>query len=159
MAVQTITYSDKSYINENASIAATNKITDSDMNEIKSVVNNNATELSTLSQKTINSSDSNYIKYEDGTMVCFYSATVNTNITTSWGNLYISPQLTIANYPVAFTTTPIVSMFVQGGDGAMIFNGDFGTNTRPPKIYLTRGATQSTAVDFIVNIIAIGKWN
>lgn len=48
MAVQTITYSDKSYINQNASVAATNKVQDSDMNEIKSVVNNNATELSTF---------------------------------------------------------------------------------------------------------------
>ena len=54
MAVQTITYSDKSYINENASISATNKITDSDMNEIKSVVNNNAGEFSAL-ETTINS--------------------------------------------------------------------------------------------------------
>lgn len=48
MAVQTITYSDKSYINENASVAATNKVQATDMNEIKTVVNNNASELSTL---------------------------------------------------------------------------------------------------------------
>lgn len=42
MAVQTITYGDKSYLNENADIPATNKVQDTDMNEIKSVVNNNA---------------------------------------------------------------------------------------------------------------------
>lgn len=53
MAIQNISYSDKSYINENPSVAATNKITDSDMNEIKSVVNNNATELSNA-ETTIN---------------------------------------------------------------------------------------------------------
>lgn len=47
MAVQTITYSDKSYINENASVAATNKVQATDMNEIKTVVNNNASELTT----------------------------------------------------------------------------------------------------------------
>ena len=47
MAVQTITYDNKSYINQNSSIAATNKVQDTDMNEIKSVVNNNASELST----------------------------------------------------------------------------------------------------------------
>lgn len=46
MAVQTITYGDKSYLNENANIPATNKVQDTDMNEIKSVVNNNATETS-----------------------------------------------------------------------------------------------------------------
>ena len=43
MAVQTITYGDKSFLNENANIPATNKVQDTDMNEIKSVVNNNAT--------------------------------------------------------------------------------------------------------------------
>lgn len=47
MAVQTITYGDKQYLNENANIPATNKIQDTDMNEIKSVVNNNASETST----------------------------------------------------------------------------------------------------------------
>jgi hypothetical protein len=46
MAVQTITYEDKSYLNENADIPATNKVQDTDMNEIKSVVNNNASETS-----------------------------------------------------------------------------------------------------------------
>ena len=43
MAIQTITYGDKQYINQNADIPATNKVQDTDMNEIKSVVNNNAT--------------------------------------------------------------------------------------------------------------------
>lgn len=42
MAVQTITYGDKSYLNQNADIPATNKVQDIDMNEIKAVVNNNA---------------------------------------------------------------------------------------------------------------------
>ena len=48
MAVQTITYDDKSYLNQNQDIAAVNKCNDTDMNEIKSVVNNNATELSNV---------------------------------------------------------------------------------------------------------------
>lgn len=48
MAVQTITYGDKSYLNQNADIPATNKVQDTDMNEIKSVVNNNATELTNI---------------------------------------------------------------------------------------------------------------
>ena len=44
MAVQTISYTDKVALNENSSIADINKIKDDDMNEIKNVVNNNATE-------------------------------------------------------------------------------------------------------------------
>lgn len=41
-----ITYSDKEYIYENASIPEINKITDGNMNEIKTVVNENDTRLS-----------------------------------------------------------------------------------------------------------------
>lgn len=47
MAVQTITYGDKQFLNQNVDIPATNKVQDTDMNEIKSVVNNNATETNT----------------------------------------------------------------------------------------------------------------
>jgi hypothetical protein len=47
MAVQTITYEDKQYLNENANISAINKVQDTDMNEIKAVVNNNANETNT----------------------------------------------------------------------------------------------------------------
>ena len=52
MAVQTITYGDKSFITENLEVANTNKVRDIDMNEIKSVVNNNATELQTTTDTT-----------------------------------------------------------------------------------------------------------
>ena len=43
MAVQTITYDDKQFLNQNSDIADVNKCNDTDMNEIKAVVNNNAT--------------------------------------------------------------------------------------------------------------------
>lgn len=45
MAVTTITYDDKVYINQNSNIPDINKVNDTDMNEIKQVVNNNAEEL------------------------------------------------------------------------------------------------------------------
>lgn len=45
MAVQTITYDDKTALDTQPDIADVNKVTDNDMNEIKSVVNNNANEL------------------------------------------------------------------------------------------------------------------
>lgn len=48
MAVQTITYDDKSYLNQNSDIANVNKVNDTDMNEIKAVVNNNATEVENI---------------------------------------------------------------------------------------------------------------
>lgn len=47
MAVQNISYTNKVALNQNAGISDTNKVNASDMNEIKTVVNNNATEIST----------------------------------------------------------------------------------------------------------------
>ena len=47
MAIQNITYDNKVALNTNPDIADTNKVTDSDMNMIKSVVNNNASETTT----------------------------------------------------------------------------------------------------------------
>ena len=61
MAVQTITYANKSYINQNSGVADTNKVNDTDMNEIKSVVNNNATELTNTNTKFNNSFESGKI--------------------------------------------------------------------------------------------------
>lgn len=85
MAVQKITYDDKSYLNQNSDIADVNKCNDTDLNEIKSVVNNNATELTNIMGKilwtnpnptenflaqTITLSSSNYDMYE----VIFYGS-------------------------------------------------------------------------------------
>ena len=49
-----ITYDDKVALNENPSVAEINKVTDNNMNEIKEVVNNNATETSTNTTKITN---------------------------------------------------------------------------------------------------------
>lgn len=48
MALSLITYTDKETLNEQPSIADKNKVTDGDMNEIKSVVNLNANKLGDL---------------------------------------------------------------------------------------------------------------
>lgn len=50
-----ITYADKQYVNQNASVPANNKVQDTDMNEIKTVVNtndNNVGDLTTLATNT-----------------------------------------------------------------------------------------------------------
>ena len=54
MAVQAITYQNKQFLNENSSIANINKVCDTDMNEIKDVVNNNAS-ITQQNQTAINS--------------------------------------------------------------------------------------------------------
>lgn len=68
MAVQTITYGNKSYLNENANIPATNKVQDTDMNEIKSVVNNNANILQGETTYSLNEIDTGKIWIDGSTI-------------------------------------------------------------------------------------------
>lgn len=56
MAVQKINYENKEAIQNDTDIANKNKVTDADMNEIKTVVNNNANELQELQNKEVNNS-------------------------------------------------------------------------------------------------------
>lgn len=65
MAVSTITYSDKVTLNENSSVADINKGRAVDWNEIKTVVNNNATETSTNTTDIANLHDDIYYKSGD----------------------------------------------------------------------------------------------
>ena len=54
--IKNITYENKEAIQNDTDIANKNKVTDADMNEIKTVVNNNANELQELQNKEVNNS-------------------------------------------------------------------------------------------------------
>lgn len=60
-----ITYADKSAINENAGVAATNKVQAADMNEIKSVVNANDSAFTSATTYSTNEVDTG-LKWIDG---------------------------------------------------------------------------------------------
>lgn len=61
MAVQSITYQDKQALNTNEDISDVNKCNASDMNEIKSVVNNNANILQGQTTYSLNETDTRKI--------------------------------------------------------------------------------------------------
>lgn len=177
MAVQTITYDNKVALNVNPDIADVNKVTDNDMNEIKSVVNNNANNIGDLSNLTtptttnlvgaINSiveSGSNtngtYIKYADGTMICTKIINAVTSITNTWGSLYESGDVDLGDFPETFISKPIISVTNASdvGAGAMI-EAVFGVSTTSAgQCWLCRGTPRASTVPYMLNIIAIGKW-
>jgi hypothetical protein len=75
-----ITYDNKSYINQNADIPAANKVQDSDLNEIKTVVNTNDDTQNSISQ------DFGQASYE-GAAIAGSSQFVNFDTFNSNGNL------------------------------------------------------------------------
>lgn len=93
MAIQTITYSDKQAMGTQPSIPDENKVTDSDMNEIKSVVNNNA---SILQDITIYSSNEKIVgTWVDGTPIYRLAVTFTdtTMATGTWTGIYTMPNV------------------------------------------------------------------
>lgn len=84
------------------------------MNEIKSVVNNNANVLGNIATTIIESgsnSNGSYIKYADGTMICYKEIQVTSNITNSWGNLYESTSaVSLGTWAETFISTPTINI-------------------------------------------------
>ena len=137
MAVQTITYDDKQYLNENVDIPATNKVQDTDMNEIKSVVNNNANE-TTLLQEGLQD-------------LGFYSSTeVNTGKKWVDGKtIYrkcfeITPSSGGGTYPTGITNLDKVTHFesLPIYSGGTYSDGFYNGPTDYARIYISSDGTQ-----------------
>lgn len=148
-----ITYANKSTMNENASVPAVNKVQASDMNEIKSVVNSNWNALGDY----VVESGTNYMKYDDGTMVCWDSYTGTLNITSSVGGIYYAVHS--FTFPQTFTSAPVVIPAVTQGSGVMwggLGNASSQTTTNTQLRVLAGTNYSNASVTF--QYIAIGKW-
>ena len=97
-----------------------------------------------------------YIKFPDGTMVCYGRVTLNSlNMQSAWGSLFISAKLP-TTFPATFLAAPVVSVTMENltGDGAIWMNesSDVGSfNGR-----FVRGA----ALTFTGTMgwMAVGRW-
>ena len=97
-----------------------------------------------------------YVKFADGTMVCYGRVTLNSlNMQSAWGSLFISAKLP-ATFPATFFAAPVVSVTMENltGDGAIWMNesSDVGSfNGR-----FVRGA----AITFTGTMgwMAVGRW-
>lgn len=193
-----ITYTNKVALNENPEIADINKVTDDDMNEIKSVVNtnyNNTIQItntqpsdndnkiwidtgaiaSTASEITngystsetigyscaysnsIVESGSNtygdYVKYIDGTLICYGSVELASTSFSTWGNMYGGSFTINQLFPYAFINNPILVM-TPINLGAVY---ETSCNATTFKTFSLLRPTNTTG-GFYGKYIAIGKW-
>jgi hypothetical protein len=163
MAIQTITYDNKSYINQNADIPTNNKVTDNDMNEIKSVVNNNGNELQTFLASVADyvietggdSSTNYYIKFNSGIMIQYGRLATSVAINTSEGNVYKSSSPITKNFATSFIDNVIyITVTANSSIQSFFLTGRTATSFSGTLIaYTSLGASQRSA-DFI----AIGRW-
>lgn len=103
----------------------------------------------------------NYRKWANGTLECwgrFYITSMNINRTA--GQLkYAAVSITDANYPVAFSTYPTVSITgqVTNGNGWVVGNNSNYSETTVGGLF-AYAPTSQTGVGVTVNIYAIGRW-
>lgn len=95
-----ITYTNKVALNENIDIPNENKITDDDMNEIKTVVNNNDDELITINTKLTNANAYSTTETVVGTWMNkpLYRKTVDTGALPSIGGKTINHNISNIDY-------------------------------------------------------------
>ena len=110
---------------------------------------------------TINSiveSGSNYIKFYDGTLVCWGSKTVTINITTSYGNMYRGTSaVSFDDYQKSFISIPTVIVYVNGANSSLIMNWSERTLNNPGEQMLVLPISKEGQT-YVISYIAIGKW-
>lgn len=115
-----------------------------------------------LSTKVINSSGSNsngnWIKFEDGTMICYKRQTFsNTPITNTWGNVVESGKLDIGNFPQAFVG-PFPDIFIMPWQPFFVERAYSESRTSWGSFYAVRPGGAGGTMDVAVSCFAIGKW-
>ena len=100
----------------------------------------------------------NYVKYVDGTMICYGEKNPSLTINISWGTLYRSETFNIT-YPATFTTDPSFNITIKGGTSAFVLNwnapANFKTNTGD--YVVVRPDTRASSY-YPMTWIAIGRW-
>ena len=105
---------------------------------------------------TGSSSNGKYIKFADGTMICYNRLVVNSlAITSGWGSWFISAVLSYS-FPATFFDNPIVSVNVESTSGDIAIWAPQATTTTGFNGRFTRGA--SATFNSVVAWMAIGRW-
>ena len=172
-----ITYENKSAINQNSQIPDVNKVNASDMNQIKEAVNVNDDKVGELSDLTtpttssivgaINSvvssgsnTNGNYVKYADGTMICYGEKSGSATWGDYWSFCKRSPDnqndAISLTFPQTFTSTPTVQL-TGNQDGSIFAAIVLTTSATTLKVVLFK-PTNNQSTNYKFSWLAIGKW-
>lgn len=148
-----ITYDNKVALNPQPSIANINKVSDADMNEIKSVVNDNAVEIGS-------NTNGNWIKYENGTMICYATKSATMGAWSSSGSLYQATNTTNITFPQTFISKPVLNIqidYTDSGFWQAWFGRSIYSASEITYLQIWRTGTGNTGIAFTFDYIAIGK--
>lgn len=101
-----------------------------------------------------------YVRYADGTQICWKIHTANTAISNSdGGGVLYSPTINLGSYPVPFSgSAPSVSLTVSGGAGAFITSGTVSQTTTVWGSYFVASGASRATTNYYISCIATGRW-
>ena len=103
-------------------------------------------------------SNGNWIKYADGTMICWHTLNKEITINNPWGVLYESSEYFSWTFPQTFTVTPSISVSRVNGHACSLENAGVATNEHSQNIYAVRPAPNANSTATALTFMAIGKW-
>lgn len=127
--------------NENIPVTANN------LNEMQNILNDNI--------ENANDTGSGYIKYPDGTMVCYGTISGDSALSEYWSNFKKTADITI-NFPQEFYSVPSITLTGLGYGYISTFLTSTPTLTRATCAVIKAG--NSTNTDYYISYIAVGKW-
>lgn len=106
-------------------------------------------------------SDSNangtYVKYADGTMICYKILTVSVKCSSPWGSLYESGSISFGATASTFAQTPTVFAYASARSAFIEGLRNIST-TSYGSTWLARPMADGNNETYIINLMAIGKW-
>lgn len=100
-------------------------------------------------------SNGNYIKYDDGTLICWKDYAITTKIETTWGALYESPTFYVGDLAIPFVGHWDFIVSQQSGPGAML---EVGWSSNSISINIASAARRTTESTYHFTVMAIGRW-
>ena len=108
----------------------------------------------------IEESGNGYIKFANGTMICYGIQQPTTSVSSSYGSLYASGLITGSNFAKQFTTINSVVLTPLRGGTFWLGTAETGTTVSKVKIpnyYILSGSTLGSQT-FTIGYTAIGTW-
>ena len=62
-----------------------------------------------------------WVKYDDGTMICYKRATIMPNVQTAMGDFYRSDYISLGDFPAAFTTLVDIKPAIWNSNASSVY--------------------------------------
>ena len=114
----------------------------------------------TIGNTSIVESGTGYVKYYDGTMICYGTSNTGTITWSQDGIIYYSANLTLPDFAETFISAPIVTKTIQDTNATRMIwiTGNTAPSTTNPGTYNLSTYWNATNTNVTVSYIAIGKW-